>query len=362
MDTARFDFDLPPQFIAQHPLSERDASRLLVLDRCGRTWRDQNIRDLPQLLRAGDLLVFNDTKVVPARLRAVRTGTGGKVEIFLLPPEHHERTAGDDGKAVRRALTRSGGKLQLGEKLELANGVTATLLERLGEAGDRLGFSVTPEELAAYCDAQGEVPLPPYIQRPEGPSTPEDRARYQTVYAQAPGAVAAPTAGLHFTPQLLAALELKGVQRATVTLHVGLGTFRTVKAARVEDHHMDPETYVVGAAAAEAVTRAKAEGRRVVAVGSTATRTLEACWDPAEKRLRAGSGQTALYLKPPHDFHVCDAILTNFHLPKSSLLMLVAAFAAPGREDGLAFVLEAYEHAKRSGYRFFSYGDACLFE
>lgn len=365
MDTARFDYDLPPQFIAQHPLAERDASRLLVLDRANRSWRDQCVRDLPQLLRAGDLLVFNDTRVVPARMRAVRAGTGGKVEIFLLPPEPHEQTVGDDGKAVRRALTRSGGKLQLGEKLELAGGaggVTATLLERLGEAGDRLGFNIEPKDLAAYCDAHGEVPLPPYIQRPEGPSTPEDRARYQTVFAQAPGAVAAPTAGLHFTPQLLAALEEKKVQRATVTLHVGLGTFRTVKAARVEDHYMDPETYIVSAAAAEAVTRAKAEGRRVVAVGSTATRTLEACWDPAQKRLRAGSGQTALYLKPPHDFQVCDAILTNFHLPKSSLLMLVAAFAAPGREDGLAFVLEAYEHAKKSGYRFFSYGDACLFE
>ncbi|MCZ7645387.1 MAG: tRNA preQ1(34) S-adenosylmethionine ribosyltransferase-isomerase QueA [Planctomycetota bacterium] len=364
MRLSRFDYRLPPEAIAQHPLAERDAARLLVLRRASRTWEDRRVRDLPELLQPGDLLVFNDTRVIPARLRATRAATGGKVEIFLLPIEPAEAAAlarlAPAGGCARRVLTRSGGKLREGEALELSGGVRATLLERRGEAGDVLGFSLDDAAFAAFVEAQGEVPLPPYIQRPAGPSAAEDRARYQTVFAREPGAVAAPTAGLHFTPALLDALDEHGVERANLTLHVGMGTFRTVKAEEIEAHAVDPEPFHAGAAAAAAVTRALREGRRVIPVGTTSTRVLEARWDAAARELRSGHGTTDLFIRPPFEFQVAGALMTNFHLPKSSLLMLVAAFAEPGGTAGIEFVLRAYEHAKAAGYRFFSYGDACL--
>ncbi len=366
MRTDRFDYDLPPSMIAQHPLPDRDESRLLVLQRSRRDWQDSKIAALPELLQSGDLLVFNDTRVIPARLRATREATGGKVEVFLLPPEPgvHDEEAGEAGKAspvIRRVLTRSGGHLQPGETLTLAGGVKATLLERKGLAGDMLAIELDANAFRAYVEQQGEIPLPPYIQRSEGPSSESDRNRYQTIFAARDGAVAAPTAGLHFTPSLLTQLEERGVEQCRLTLHVGLGTFRTVKAEQVEDHYVDPEPFEIGAATAKAVTRAKAEGRRVLPVGTTALRTLESCWDADAGALKAGVGYADIFIRPPFTFRVADGLLTNFHLPKSSLLMLAAALAAPEKLDGIDWVLKAYEHAKENGYRFFSYGDACLF-
>ncbi len=365
MKTEQFDYHLPQALIAQHPLPERDASRLLVLDRAARTWRDEQIRSLPALLRPGDLLVFNNTKVIPARLLATRERTGGKVEIFMLPPESQDRARPDAGRdrdrVVRRVLTRSGGHLSAGESFALPGSVKATLLERRGLAGDLMEFSCAPSNLADYLETHGQIPLPPYIQRPAGPSSAEDKQRYQTIFAAHEGAVAAPTAGLHFSPALLEGLEKRGVRHVEITLHVGIGTFRSVKADEVHKHYVDPEPFSIEEGAAEAVTRAKAEGRRVIAVGTTSLRTLESCWNARAQALEAGSGFADLYVYPPFRFQVVDALITNFHLPKSSLLMLAAAFAAPESECGITFVLRAYEHAKESGYRFFSYGDACFF-
>ncbi|MCW8130972.1 MAG: tRNA preQ1(34) S-adenosylmethionine ribosyltransferase-isomerase QueA [Planctomycetota bacterium] len=360
MLTEAFDFHLPAERIAQAPLAEREAARLLLVDRGARAWQDRGVRDLPNLLRPGDLLVFNDTRVVPARLRATRENTGGAVEIFLLPPETDAAPPDPAGPTVRRVLTKSGGRLQPGEALVLPEGVRARLLERLGEAGDKVAFELPPADFLLFVQAHGEVPLPPYIRRPAGPSSAEDRERYQTVFAREAGAVAAPTAGLHFSAELLAELDRRGVERTAITLHVGPGTFKPVKAERAEDHRVDPEPYRIGAEAARAVTRAKAEGRRVIPVGTTAMRTLEACWDAERRELRAGAGYADLFIRPPYEFRVAGALLTNFHLPKSSLLMLVAAFASPGSDEGIAFVKAAYAHAVEAEYRFFSYGDACL--
>ena len=369
MRTERFDYHLPPERIAQHPLPERDASRLLVLDRATQSWSGRTMRELPELLRAGDLLVFNDTRVIPARLRAVREQTGGQVEIFLLPQEPGEALNVPDNfsyegfpaqAAVRRVLTKSGGRLKAGETLVLAGSVKAVLLERLGETGDRVAFNLDAREFAAFVEAHGEVPLPPYIQRGQGPSAAQDRERYQTVFAREAGAVAAPTAGLHFSPELLRRLEERGVERAFVTLHVGPGTFKPVKTAEIEQHRVDPEPYVVLEEAARAVTRAKVAGRRVIPVGTTALRMLESCWDQERKELRAGTGLADLFVRPPFDFRVAGGLVTNFHLPKSSLLMLVAAFAAPGGTEGIEWVKAAYAHAVEAQYRFYSYGDACL--
>ncbi len=382
-----FDYHLPCERIAQEPLAERDASKLLHLQRAARRWTDRCVRDLPELFRDGDLLVLNDTRVIPARLRATRDVSGARLELFLLPPEcdgprsevsetlegqraYHASTSIAPSpdpsiappETLRRVLTRSGGKLRVGETFSLADGLKARLVERRGEAGDVVAFSRPPAEFLAYVMQHGEVPLPPYIKRPVGPSSECDKTRYQTVFAREPGAVAAPTAGLHFTPALLETLKARGVQRAAVTLHVGPGTFKPVKVDTVESHRVDPEPFSVSAETAASVTRAKAEGRRVVVVGTTVMRVLESQWDAASKQLRAGTGWADLYIYPPRRFNVADALLTNFHLPKSSLLMLVAAFASPGDEAGIGWVKAAYAHALGAGYRFFSYGDACFFE
>ena len=372
MRTELFDYHLPTERIAQQPLKERDASRLLVLDRATRTWSDQTTRELPELLRVGDLLVFNDTRVFPARLRAVREQTGGQVEIFMLPREPTPCGADLQGctdagvglnartTTVRRVLTKSGGRLKVGETFALVGNVKAVLIERLGEAGDCVAFNLGEHELGAFVEGYGEVPLPPYIQRGQGPSDAQDRERYQTVFARAAGAVAAPTAGLHFSPNLLQRLEERGVELAFVTLHVGPGTFKPVKVDEIEQHHVAPEPYVVPEEAARAVTRAKAADRRVIAVGTTALRVLESCWDEEHKTLRAGTGLADLFVRPPFSFRVVSGLMTNFHLPKSSLLMLVAALASPGSVDGVKWVKAAYAHAVEQQYRFYSYGDACL--
>ncbi|MCZ6783753.1 MAG: tRNA preQ1(34) S-adenosylmethionine ribosyltransferase-isomerase QueA [Proteobacteria bacterium] len=341
-----FDYALPAERIAQQPTPERDGARLGVLrrDRPETALIDAAIRDLPDWLSPGDLLVVNATRVVPARLRGAKA-SGGAAEALLL---------GADGErdACYRALIRSSGKLRVGLKFRFgppADALDSEIVELLEDGAVALRFAPGSDPYRV-----GEPPLPPYIQRPE--PAPDDRDRYQTVFARVPGAVAAPTAGLHLSPRLLAALETRGVERAEVVLHVGPGTFRPVRSRDVARGHLHaehPEPYDVPEACAEAVARARARGGRVVAVGTTTTRALETCALPG-RRVRAGTGRTDLFLRPGCHFRVVDALLTNFHLPRSSLLMLVAAFA--GRER----VLSAYARAAERGYRFYSYGDAML--
>ncbi|RMF84334.1 MAG: tRNA preQ1(34) S-adenosylmethionine ribosyltransferase-isomerase QueA [Nitrospirae bacterium] len=340
MEVDLFDYELPPERIAQRPAEPRDAARLLRLDRATGAVSHHRFRELPELLAPGDLLVVNDTRVVPARLRGTKE-SGGRVEILLSRPA---------GEGRWEALVR--GRTRVGTRLELAGGALTATVEGIGEGPIRLLRLDPAEGLEAALEAHGEVPLPPYIDRPEG-ATAEDRAWYQTVFAAAPGAVAAPTAGLHFTPELLRRLAERGIERAAVTLHVGPGTFRPVEARRVEEHRMESERYAVAPEAAEAIEAARRAGRRIVACGTTVTRVLESLWR-RHGGIVAGSGETDLFLYPGARFGIVGGLITNFHLPRSTLLMLVAAFA--GREP----VLAAYAEALRAGYRFYSYGDAMV--
>jgi S-adenosylmethionine:tRNA ribosyltransferase-isomerase len=335
--TADFDYPLPAGAIAQRPLP-RGAGRLLALDREGPE-RHRRVRDLPALLRAGDLLVVNDTRVIPARLFARRPG-GGALELLLV-----ERLAA----AEWEALARPAAKAREGTVLELEPGLTAEVVGRGGAGRRRLRFSAPIEP---HLERLGHVPLPPYIRRADEAA---DRERYQTVYARRPGAVAAPTAGLHLSAELLAALAAAGIERTEITLHVGPGTFKPVTAERPAEHRMERERYEIGEEAAAAVQRARAAGRRVVAVGTTVVRALETA-AAASGEVAPGAGVTELFITPGFRFRVVDVLLTNFHLPRSTLLMLVAAFA--GRER----VLAAYAEAVAAGYRFYSYGDAMLAE
>lgn len=346
-----FHFDLPPERIAQRPAEPRDACRLMRLQRASGRIEHRAFRDLAGLLRPGDLLVLNDTRVVPARFEA-RRPTGGRVEGLFL------RTREDGAWSV---LLRNAGKCRPGEQLSLnATGHALVLLEREQE-GQWLARPEPPAGAEDLLGRIGSTPLPPYIRRPGGRDDAEDRTRYQTVYARAPGAVAAPTAGLHFTPELLDVLERQGVGRAYVTLHVGLGTFAPVKAATLAEHPMHSEWYDLPAATLAAVERTRRQGGRVVAVGTTAVRVLES----AARRpgpLAPHGGWTDLFLYPPAGFALTDALITNFHLPGSTLIMLVAAFCAPGREEGRERILAAYREAIAAGYAFYSYGDAMLIE
>jgi S-adenosylmethionine:tRNA ribosyltransferase-isomerase len=342
--TRDFDYDLPAASIAQEP-APRGESRLLVLDRQGPE-RHARVRDLPRLLRPGDLLVLNDTRVIPARLYG-RSAGGGRMEILLV-----ERVAEREWDALvkpgRRA--RPGAVIEIGEIGAPPERLAAEVVDKREDGLHRLRFS---EPIEPHLDRLGHIPLPPYIHRPD---TPEDRERYQTVFARQPGAVAAPTAGLHFTAEILEQVAAAGGEIARVTLHVGLGTFKPVSAERIEEHRMESERYEIGEETAEAIRRARAAGKRIVAVGTTVVRTLESAALAGDGEVRAGSGATRLYITPGFNFQVVDALLTNFHLPCSTLLMLVSAFA--GRER----VLAAYEEAIREGYRFYSYGDAMLVE
>ena len=348
MKASDFDYDLPLELIAQEPPARRDGARMMVLDRAARTVEHRNFADLPGYLRANDLLVANDTRVIPARLfgRKAKAGTGGKVEFLLL----EELSPG-----VWDALMRSRRRPKVGEQVILDDDLAvATVLED-GELG-RVKVCVESEiPWLEVLDRIGQTPLPPYILRKE--TTPErraaDKVRYQTVFAREPGAVAAPTAGLHFTPEVLDRLAAHGVGRATVTLHVGIGTFRPVAVETVEDHRMDFERWQIPDGTAAKIAAAKAAGGRVVAVGTTSVRTLESAAARPEG-FGAGQGRTDLFIYPPYEFKVVDALVTNFHLPKSTLIMMISAFA--GRE----FVREAYAEAIRERYRFFSYGDCML--
>jgi S-adenosylmethionine:tRNA ribosyltransferase-isomerase len=350
---ADFDFDLPEQLIAQEPPAERGQSRMLLMDRATGELHDSEFSEFPSQLRTGDLLVLNDSRVIPARLYAKRTlrrekeKPTGRIEVMLTEPASENRW---------HALVRPGRKVAIGERLAFPaeDGkivLEAEVLER-GEFGDRLLEFAPVEDFFGVLDRIGHVPLPPYIHRDDAAA---DRDRYQTVFSRDPGSVAAPTAGLHFTPRMLERITARGVEIARVTLHVGLGTFAPLRVEFVDQVRLHRERYSIAAETADAVNRAQRERRRIVAVGTTVVRTLESAAQRAGSApLSAHSGETEIFISPGFDFRVVDALLTNFHLPQSSLLMLVSAFA--GREH----VLEAYRHAVESRYRFFSYGD-CMF-
>jgi S-adenosylmethionine:tRNA ribosyltransferase-isomerase len=343
MEIAEFDYELPTELIAQEPAEPRDASRLLVLDHSTGARQDRRFAELPELLRPGDCLVVNRSRVIPARLLGIAVEGGGPVELLLLRCVGEERW---------EALVRPGRRCRVGARLELAGGAARARVVGEGSAGARVVAFESPWPVSELLERHGLPPLPPYIARHDAPK-PEDRERYQTVYARDDGSVAAPTAGLHFTPELLARLERLGMSVHHLTLHVGPGTFRPLRTARVEDHRLDAETVAIPEATAAAVHAAKREGRRVVAVGTTTTRALEWATDAAGGE-RAGTGEADLFIRPGHRFRIVDALVTNFHLPRSSLLVLVSAFA--GRD----LVLDAYRHAIASRYRFYSYGDAML--
>jgi len=343
-----FDFALPDELVAQHAVP-RGASRLLVLHRETGALEHGTVRDLPRHLCPGDLLVANDTRVFPARLLGHRVPSGGAVECLLLAREESHPAQ------IWSALVHPGQKLKPGALVRFespAGLLMAEILERqfFGRRRVRL-WAEGGGEVDALVDAMGHVPLPPYIHRDD---TPEDRERYQTVFAAARGSIAAPTAGLHFDDALLSALAEAGVEQTSVTLHVGYGTFKPVRVDEVEAHTVDPEPYEISAAAAAAINAALDEGRRVIAVGTTTTRALEDAARRGAGRLEAGRADADLFIHPGFEFQVISGLMTNFHLPKSSLLMLVAAFA--GRER----VLRAYEQAVAERYRFYSYGDAML--
>lgn len=346
MRTSELDFHLPPELVASRPPEERDGGRLLVVD--GDVLEDARILDLAERIPAGALLVVNDTRVLRARLLGNKEGTGGRVEIFLLEPQG----AGEEGRARWRALGRSSKPLRPGARILVDGGaLTVTVVGRGEGATLEVDLStIDGGDVDAAVEAAGHVPLPPYVDRADDAV---DAERYQTVFARRPGAVAAPTAGLHLSERLLERLRARGVETASCTLHVGLGTFQPVAVDDLDDHPMHSERYEVSAALAEAVAAARARNAPVVAVGTTAVRSLESAADPAHDGLvRVSAGETRLLIQPGHRFRVVDALLTNFHLPKSTLLALVWAFG------GRAAVQAAYAHAIAHRYRFFSYGDA----
>lgn len=336
MRLSDFDYDLPESAIAQRPTVERDASRLMVLDRATGTISHHRFSELPTFLESDDCLVINETRVRPARLRGYRPGTGGTVEFLLVRPL-------EDGSW--ETLAKPGRRLRPGTEVAFeGSSVRAEVIEIMEEGARRVAFDGDVDALVA---AVGHVPLPPYIRREAGP---DDRGRYQTVYARVEGAIAAPTAGLHFTDETLQAIRDKGVAVAPVLLHVGPGTFKPVEDDDLDAHRMHSEYFELGAAAVWSIKARRGGGGRVVAVGTTTVRVLETQYRSG--LLTEGTGWTDIFIYPPYAFKAVDALVTNFHLPRSTLLMLVSALA--GRE----FVLEAYEEAKREGYRFYSYGDA----
>jgi S-adenosylmethionine:tRNA ribosyltransferase-isomerase len=352
--TSEFDYDLPESAIADRP-GPRGESRLLVLDREGEA-RHRRIHDLPEILRPGDLVVVNDTRVIPARLFGRRAsapsaagaeGAGeGRIELLLVEKR---------GEREWDALAKPGKRTRPGMALEFADGLRAEVLEKREDGRHLVRFS---EPVEGHLERQGHIPLPPYIKRADDPA---DRERYQTVFAKNPGAIAAPTAGLHFSEALLEELRKKRIEIAAVTLHVGIGTFKPVTAELVHEHRMESERYEVSQETAAAIAQTRARGGRVVAVGTTVVRTLEsaALTGVRPGEVPAGAGATELFITPGFPFQVVDVLLTNFHLPRSTLLMLVSAFAGP---EGRSRVLAAYREAVASGYRFYSYGDAMLLE
>ena len=338
MNTADFDFDLPEELIAQTPLEKRDASRLLVVDKETGAFSDQHFDQIIDQLQPGDALVMNNTRVLPARLYGIKPETGGHVELLLL-----KNTQGDDWEVLAKPAKR----LRVGSHISFGDGrLTATVVEELDHGGRIVRFGYEGIFLEVL-ESLGEMPLPPYIHEKLA-----DRERYQTVYAKENGSAAAPTAGLHFTKELLEQIAAKGVKLVYLTLHVGLGTFRPVSVDSLDDHEMHSEFYSLSEEAAQTLRQVKAIGGRVIAVGTTSIRTLETIGSKFQGQIQADSGWTNIFIKPGYDWKVVDAFSTNFHLPKSTLVMLVSAFA------GRSLTLEAYEHAIAERYRFFSFGDA----
>ena len=338
MNTADFDFDLPEELIAQTPLEKRDASRLLVVDKETGAFSDQHFGQIIDQLQPGDALVMNNTRVLPARLYGIKPETGGHVELLLL-----KNTQGDDWEVLAKPAKR----LRVGAQISFGDGrLTATVVEELEHGGRIVRFDYEGIFLEVL-ESLGEMPLPPYIHEKLS-----DRERYQTVYAKENGSAAAPTAGLHFTEELLEQIAAKGVKLVYLTLHVGLGTFRPVSVDSLDEHEMHSEFYSLSEEAAQTLRQVKAKGGRVIAVGTTSIRTLETIGSKFQGQIQADSGWTNIFIKPGYDWKVVDAFSTNFHLPKSTLVMLVSAFA------GRSLTLEAYEHAIAERYRFFSFGDA----
>ena len=338
MNTADFDFDLPEELIAQTPLEKRDASRLLVVDKETGAFSDQHFDQIIDQLQPGDALVMNNTRVLPARLYGIKPETGGHVELLLL-----KNTQGDDWEVLAKPAKR----LRVGAQISFGDGrLTATVVDELEHGGRIVRFGYEGIFLEVL-ESLGEMPLPPYIHEKLA-----DRERYQTVYAKENGSAAAPTAGLHFTEELLEQIAAKGVKLVYLTLHVGLGTFRPVSVDSLDDHEMHSEFYSLSEEAAQILRQVKAKGGRVIAVGTTSIRTLETIGSKFQGQIQADSGWTNIFIKPGYDWKVVDAFSTNFHLPKSTLVMLVSAFA------GRSLTLEAYEHAITERYRFFSFGDA----
>jgi len=343
MHVSAFDYELPPELIAQEPLPQRDASRMLIVDRAKQSWTDSHFRELPQQLQAGDLLVINNTRVFPARLIGRREPSGSRVEILLvrqLEPDLWE------------ALIKPGRRLREGDEVSFDQAqLTAQIIDQPGNELRQLRLQ-SQKSLNSVLEEFGEMPLPPYISRPAGSST-SDRERYQTLFAKARGAIAAPTAGLHFTPDVVDQIAARGARLAEITLHVGYGTFEPVRVADSEQHQVSAERYEIDNAAAQRINETKAHRGRVIAVGTTTTRALESAVND-QGLLDSIQGSASLTIVPGCKFRVVDALLTNFHLPRSSLLMLVSAFA------GHELILDAYRHAVASGYRFYSYGDCML--
>ncbi|CAN5190244.1 MAG: tRNA preQ1(34) S-adenosylmethionine ribosyltransferase-isomerase QueA [Pyrinomonadaceae bacterium] len=342
-----FDFELPEELIAQHPLEQRDASRMLVLDRARGNWRDSQFSELPSFIGADDVLIVNNTRVFPARLVGRRELSGGQVELFLM--EELE-------PLVWETLARPARRLQAGGRVIFGDGRLRAEVVEVRDEGRRVVRFECAGDFHALLEETGQTPLPPYIKRGReelDEARREDRERYQTVYAARRGAIAAPTAGLHFTPRVLEELRGRGVEIVEVTLHVGYGTFAPVRVADLSEHRVESERYEISGRAAATLNEARAQGRRIIAVGTTTVRTLESATDEGGQ-IRAGADQARLTITPGYSFKIVNALITNFHLPQSSLLVLVAAFA------GHELTLAAYAHAIAARYRFYSYGD-CMF-
>ncbi|MCL2205264.1 MAG: tRNA preQ1(34) S-adenosylmethionine ribosyltransferase-isomerase QueA [Treponema sp.] len=346
MRTDDFNFHLPQELIAQHPTAERGQSRLMLIDRKNQNQKHLMMHDLPSIVEPGTLMVFNNSRVRRARILGVSKEGGAKVEFLLLKRLDELRWQALAQKSKRR---KSGSAYSFGD--------ASCVVEQASEDGD--GTLIIRFERAiddAWLDVHGHVPLPPYIKRDgeDNALSEQDRERYQTVYAKEHGSAAAPTAGLHFTEELLSQLEKSGVETAFITLHVGIGTFLPVRSEKVEDHRMHEESYSINDETARRIEQAKAQGRKILAVGTTSVRALEAAWDASSGSLRKGDGNTSIFIYPGYQFKAVDIMFTNFHTPGSTLIMMIAAFA------GKDFILKSYEEAVKEKYRFFSYGDACL--
>jgi S-adenosylmethionine:tRNA ribosyltransferase-isomerase len=357
--TTEFDYNLPDELIAQAPATQRDQSRLLVLDRNSGQIAHREFREFLDYLRPGDVLVLNNSRVIPARLRGANLLTGGQFEILLLEEVSHNDWW---------VMLRPGKRARVGTQIVIRNNrgektdICAVVLETNVEGHRRIRIEYS-QNILSVLDSLGEVPLPPYISRANGREMESDRTRYQTVFAESPGSVAAPTAGLHFTESFLDEIRSRNVHVCFVTLHVGLGTFAPVKAERLSAHKMHEERFEIPASTAQIVNEAKCDGRRVIAVGTTTVRVLESVAahvseNPSVPRVKTGSGRTRMFIYPPYDFKIVNALLTNFNLPRSTLLILVSAFAAPKETRGRNLILSAYAEAIEARYRFFSYGDA----